>query len=349
MRSVDVLIVGGGLSGTICARELSDLDPSLEVVTIDRLSDERYDRYHRICGEALSERSLRLCGLGPRNVRNRIEKARETWPGGIVIEERASGYIIDRPAFLRSLQEEVSGSVDMVKASMRSVEREGAGFMTRTDQGPIRSRWLVGADGAFSGVRRSLGGGRPREVIAVKQFLVDEPAEEGVISFEYGGRYRGGYRWRFPCGDMSNIGFPHGTDSRPGRIVEENARYIPIGAVDPVPCPGACLLGDAAGMVNPLSFGGIGVAMLSARKAAQSIVSGGLEGYRGWWRGSGYSRSIFWDAYEASKHWDDERMADFMGPFRDGYGVMPLLRSMVRGSEERMVTRAFLASFKDGW
>ena len=349
MRSVDVLVVGAGLSGSMFARELSGLNPELEVMLIDRLADNRFDRYHRICGEAVSDRAFKELSMGPRHVRNRIVKAREIWPGDIIIEERAKGFVIDRPAFLRSIHEEIEGKVDFEQSSLRSLQREGETIIAQTTSGTVRCSKVIGADGAFSTVRKHLSSDRPRHMIPVKQFIIDEPSEEGTIEFTYGQRYAGGYSWRFPCGGMSNVGFPRGCDDNPRNVVEENARFIPIGNIDPLPVGNVLLLGDAAAMVNPLSFGGIRVAMLSAQNAARAIAGGDTSEYQRWWKGCGFSNVSFWNAYQASKGWDDDRMTSFMERFRGGYGLIGLTKAMLNGGEDRMVAKAFMHSFRYGW
>ncbi len=349
LRSVDVLVVGAGLSGSMFARELSRLDPDMDIIMIDRLADGRFDRYHRICGEAVSDRAFKELSMEPRHVRNRIVKAREIWPGDIVIEENANGFIIDRPAFLRSIHDEIRGKVDIEQSSLRSLQRERDAIIAETSSGDIRCSNVIGADGAFSTVRKNLSSDFPRQTIPVKQFIVDQPSEEGTIEFTYGQRYAGGYSWRFPCGGMSNVGFPLGCGDLPLNVVEENARFIPIGSVDPLPVSNALLLGDAAAMVNPLSFGGIRVAMLSAQKAAQALAKGDTSEYQRWWKGCGFSNESFWNAYQVSKVWDDDRMTRFMENFRGGYGLLGLTRAMLKGGEDRMVAKAFMHSFRYGW
>ncbi len=349
MRRVDVAVIGAGVSGSVCARRLAELDPSADILVLDRLSERRYDRYHASCGEALSLRSFKESALPLRHVRDRIHAVREHWPGGIVIEEKSEGAVIDRPSFLRSLHSELEGRAELEKASLRKAVREGGHIILRTDGGEICCRTVVGADGAFSTVRRSLFEEVPAASIPVEQYLVDEEAEQGVIEFFYGERYRGGYRWRFPCGDMSNQGFPRGCDDRPRRAVEKGGRHIPIGGVRKVASTGACLLGDAGSMVNPLSFGGIRVAMLSATKAAEAIASQDMGSYQRWWSGSGFSDPLFQEAYGACKAWDDRRMELFMRPFAQGYRTLPMLAALLRGGEDSRVARAFLKSFKYGW
>jgi len=349
MRRFDVAVVGAGVSGSVCARRLAELDPSAEILLIDRLQDRRYDRYHASCGEALSRTAFKEAGLPSRHVRDRIRTVREHWPGGISIEEKAEGVVIDRPSYLRSLHRELEGRAELEKASLRRAVREGGRIVLRTDGGEICCRAVVGADGAFSTVRRCLFDEAPTATIAVEQYLVDEEPEQGVMEFFYGERYRGGYRWRFPCGGMSNQGFPRGSDERPERAVQRGGRHIPVGAVHRVASSGACLLGDAGSMVNPLSFGGIRAAMVSAAKAAEAIASQDLDSYQRWWAGSGFSDPLFLEAYEECKGWDDRRMEAFMRPFAKGYRALPALGAMLRGGPDSRVVRAFLRSFKYGW
>jgi len=61
MQDYDVLIVGGGLAGFSCACHLKG--KGLKVAVIERMSSERYGKYHRTCGEAVSNRMLDAAGV----------------------------------------------------------------------------------------------------------------------------------------------------------------------------------------------------------------------------------------------------------------------------------------------
>ena len=56
----DVAVVGSGPAGASAVRELSGR--GLSVACIERLHDEGFGRYHRICGEAVSDRTFRKLG-----------------------------------------------------------------------------------------------------------------------------------------------------------------------------------------------------------------------------------------------------------------------------------------------
>ncbi|MDI3541856.1 MAG: digeranylgeranylglycerophospholipid reductase [Candidatus Methanomethylophilaceae archaeon] len=348
MKDVDVAVVGAGISGTVFCWAMQRIDPDVRIVCIDRLDDRRFDRYHSICGEAVSKQAFKELPFSPRCVCNRIEKVREIWPGDIVIEERAKGYILDRPTFLHDLQDECE-EVSFEKRTLRSVRRDGERMVLSTDIEEIVCDVVIGADGAFSTVRRSLFGSSAPVTIPVSQFIVDEVSDSGVIEFVYGERYGGGYRWRFPCGDFSNVGFPHGCDEVPERTLAKGGRHIPIGGVESIVVPGACLLGDAAAMVNPVSFGGIRVAMLSAVKAAEAVAKGDLGVYQRWWDSSGFSDPIFMKAYEVSCRWRDKDMIEFMTPFRHGYRPAAIFRALLGNEKHVTVAKAYMKSFRYGW
>ncbi|MDD3398484.1 MAG: NAD(P)/FAD-dependent oxidoreductase [Candidatus Methanomethylophilaceae archaeon] len=352
MDRYDVVIVGAGLSGLSCGIHLLLLEPEWKVLIMDRLSSESYPRYHRMCGEALSDAAVEeMKPIKLTGVRHRILFAEEHWPDGTVIKAKARGFIIDRPAFLGSMQEMFQGLGGCILWDrLQSVQESEDGFVLQAREGNISCSWLVGADGAFSRVRSELYSEQPRSMIPVKQFLLrGRMASDDTIVFHYGSRYQGAYRWEFPCGDHTNMGYPKGCQEPYGDVVEENGRYIPIGALKEVVRGRSCLVGDAAGMVNPVSFGGIRVAMLSGKKAALYLSRGSLEGYQSWWDDSQYSRTEFYEAYLEGRGWNDEDMSEFIHPFRKGYGISAFIRAYLRRPGQRRMVMAYLRSFKIGW
>jgi geranylgeranyl reductase family protein len=186
-------------------------------------------------------------------------------------------------------------------AGVGDIALEPTGAVGRVGDARVRASYLVGADGANGVVARAaaLGQGINCGVAlegnvswdALDRASYDESAwvELGVVP--------GGYGWVFPKGDHANLGVggwldqgphlrgqlarlarEHGVD--PERLQEVRGHRLPMRALGSEVTRGNVLLvGDAAGLVDPLSGDGIYEAFVSARLAAEAIVAGRPEEY----------------------------------------------------------------------
>ncbi len=107
----------------------------------------------------------------------------------------------------------------------------------------------------------------------------------------------GGYGWVFPKGDHANLGVGGWLDEGPrlrvhldqlarahgldlGVLIDVRGHRLPMRRLGARAARGRVLLvGDAAGLVDPLSGDGIYEAFVSARLAADAILGGRPEGY----------------------------------------------------------------------
>jgi flavin-dependent dehydrogenase len=170
----------------------------------------------------------------------------------------------------------------------------------------VRADFVIGADGATSHVARTAGLVDARRVLwgfAVRTY-VQSFVELPVISFWEPSRWRAfpGYGWAFPgAAGGANVGIGVATladraaGARAARALpaflghlhrhdvlgeptqDEAARHLggwlKMGMVGTLPAQGRILLvGDAAGLVNPLQGEGIAQALGSGRLAAEAIV-----------------------------------------------------------------------------
>lgn len=305
----DVIVAGAGAGGAAVAYFLAQ--EGLTVLVVERAHWPRY----KACGGAIPRQVLEQFPFDFTNVLQALPgSVCLTFPG----EPPVSLALPDRPivmvmrddfdAFLlaQSGAEVVTGT-----AVTRVTESDGR---VRIEAGRrlLTCRYLVGADGAASGIARCLGlrrGQRPGGALEA-----EVPFEgNSVLHQEYGdqavfalGVVPWGYAWVFPKRDHLSVGILH---SRQGRIdlrvalkqamdvlgiglegVKLHGHPLPIYRAPPWPLwrgqpqetlsTRRCLLvGDAAGLVDPLLGEGIRYAITSGRLAARAIVRDDLSGY----------------------------------------------------------------------
>jgi len=179
------------------------------------------------------------------------------------------------------------------------VSRAAAGFqLTATGGQHVSARFVVGADGASSLVRRRMAAPWRKDQLSIATgfFARGSTASEIVIEIV---STPPGYLWSFPRSDHLAVGIcaPAGTGTdagtlrrrcaawirstglAPGRALEPYAWPIPSLSADDLESiapagPGWLLVGDAAGLVDPITREGIFFALQSAAFAADALGSG---------------------------------------------------------------------------
>jgi menaquinone-9 beta-reductase len=197
-----------------------------------------------------------------------------------------------------------AGAKVLGRHKLTAVERTSDAVVVRGNSadGPweLRTRLLLGADGSNSAVARALRGSVPPgadRILAVRAYFdhVAGPADQAGIYFS--GDSFPGYCWLFPtAGGQANVGIGMlvSTYPRTGRNLRELLLRLitedsslsdrlqgasmrgkvlgyPLTTFNPwLPLVGdrVMLLGDAAGLINPLNGEGIQYALQSARWAA---------------------------------------------------------------------------------
>ncbi|MEM9057091.1 MAG: hypothetical protein AAGD86_06420 [Pseudomonadota bacterium] len=178
------------------------------------------------------------------------------------------------------------------------VNRDGA---ART----LTGRLLLGADGIGSIVGRGVRGGKPSRldrIIAVRAYYEDVPGRADRAELYFTSGSFPGYYWLFPtAGRGANVGVGLLLETLPG--VDGHPRDLLLQLIDkdpalrarlgparlrgkvkgwplvtynhrtPLVADRAMLLGDAAGLINPLNGEGIQYAMQSGRWAAETAMT----------------------------------------------------------------------------
>jgi geranylgeranyl reductase family protein len=231
------------------------------------------------------------------------------------------GYVVPRAEFdqrLRSAALE-AGAVDLAGHKLLDTGPASGHRWATLRRGDetvhLRASLVVGADGAYSTVRRLLGVPRNRQrhmAIAMRAYAKTDAFDPGGalgprMVFEFSRALLPAYGWIFPTGrGLVNVGvgLPVAHVRRPGYDLRTlldsfvdgcRARGIDVGTpyrhrAHHLPTAGAMprlvheravLVGDAASMINPFSGEGIAYAMSAAHRLVEALptdLSRGLDG-----------------------------------------------------------------------
>jgi geranylgeranyl reductase family protein len=289
VQRFDVAVVGAGPAGSVTAYRLARA--GARVILLDRA---RFPR-DKPCGGGLTLRAVRQLPFSVDPVvedvitraelRLRYGPSFERSSGTLCLmtqRRRLDHFLVERAA------EAGAEFRDGIRVEVQSDTR------LSVDGEPIQVDALVGADGANGPAGRvlGLGGG------IVHGVALEGNVRYGVVSRErFGGTMvlelailPGGYGWIFPKGDHVNVGVggwgsegphlrerlrelcvAHGID--PDDVTDLRGHRLPLRRPETRLAHGrAVLVGDAAGLVDPVSGDGIYEAFVSARLAAAAIA-----------------------------------------------------------------------------
>jgi digeranylgeranylglycerophospholipid reductase len=303
-RSVDVLVIGGGPGGSVAARRCAEA--GLRVLMIEKRQEIGAPVR---CGEAIGAEGIRAyIDLDPKWIDARIshfafcsaQGARTVLPSELTL-------IVNRKVFDLELARLAARAGAEVRARTQAegllTDANGTvcGARIRSLGAPeeVRARIVIAADGTESQAARWAGLKTVpalADLYAGLQYLVCAPPggwTTDTAEYHFGpSTAPGGYAWVFPKGDdLANIGLVLGGDRAaqgepqacldrfvarrvPGAsILSVVAGGIPVsGGLKQMSAGGLLVVGDAAHQAEPMTGGGINLAMLAADMAAQTAI-----------------------------------------------------------------------------
>ena len=292
----DLTIVGAGFAGLACARAAAAR--GLETVVLEAKQDP--GRNCHTTGLLVKEVAEEFDF--PRGATREIRGVRLYSPSLRFIDLVSPGYYFlatDTPAVLRWLagRAEAAGARLHCGVAFRGASRNRVGLAL--DGTGIETRYLIGADGARSRTARAFGLGRNRRFLLGAELELEgvRGVDPGFLHCFLDSRLAPGYlAWVVPGVSCTQAGLACLPSQRPdpgallrrleglfdfssARVVGQRAGAIPVGGpVKPFACPDVMLIGDAAGLVSPLTAGGIHTAMLYGRLAASAVADHLLRG-----------------------------------------------------------------------
>ena len=322
MEQRDVIVVGAGPSGAVTATILAQ--QGHDVLLLDRKPFPR----DKICGDAVPASGIEmLFKLGMEEKFSAAVARGEFYPvtqmlivspkGRDLIApfvKRADGiesYVTPRLKFDALIQEHAieSGAAFQVGQVKRPLLENGrvVGVEAKVNGRlqSIRSKVVVGADGATSTIARTLRADDDQyedqhRAIAIRAYLEDMEEIPRTVEFYLYDNILPGYAWIFPIGkNKVNIGLGIRLDQfrkqeksleqmlkdfmvfpaikkrllNGGQLKNQASWQLNFGSKQhkQYVFDGALLVGDAAGFINPLTGGGIHNGMISGELAAKTI------------------------------------------------------------------------------
>lgn len=292
MKPCDVIIVGAGPAGATLGRDLARRGLSVVMLEKEKLPRDK------ACAGGITRRTAGLLDIDIGTVAERLTHgARMTYRlNGECVKRhrRPFVYTVNRSAFDRMLvqQAQDAGAIVVEKTEVEGIAADGRSAKVVTTGGDFEAKIVAGADGAGGIVARSTGLMRGARLDLALKAEVSVGAGEmarwdSLIGIDLG-QLPGGYGWVFPKQERLSVGV--GADARFSKrlkpYLEGLLRHVGIDAVGevqggllpmrgkrmPIQRSNVLLVGDAAGLVNPMTREGIYYAISSALLAAPVIA-----------------------------------------------------------------------------
>ena len=288
-ESHDLVVVGAGFAGLACARRAAQR--GLSVVVLDCKSEpgERIRTTGILVKEAWEEWAV------PARLVRRITRVRVYTPSQRFVELSGDSYFFmatDTARLMRHLVDETRRSGAQVRFGQGFRGGPSKEIPLTLEESGVACRFLVGADGTRSMVAESFGLDRNRRLLKGVEWEFEplSSAENCLHCFIDPQRAPGYIGWVVPGVTTTQVGLAvhchHRADMRGfidsidalfglsgRRILEKRSGVIPIGGLlRRFHGNRVLLIGDAAGMVSPLTAGGIHNAYRFGRLAGDAIA-----------------------------------------------------------------------------
>ena len=279
----DVIVAGAGPAGTITAAAVAE--SGYDVLVLEKNPSCRSP-----CAGYIS-RTINLEIPDDPVIQSKIRNMRTYFPDLSFHDFQLNGFVVDRPSFDMSLAKKATESGAQIKWNSPLIDMENG--TVRFRGGRASARIIVGADGVFSKTARLSGMPQQKFAACAQYHMEGINILPGTCEIFFNAEYApGGYAWIYPTGDDSakvGLGITRGGSPRQyldsflreheaaERLTGKRRYFItgalPIGGMREILVSGNILLvGDSAGMADPITGAGINNALLAGNIAGKTVI-----------------------------------------------------------------------------
>jgi len=289
MDVFDVIIVGGGPAGLICAETLGNSDKRV------LLLEKEANFGDKLCAGGLTRKGMAMLDLPDHIIEQKICDAIlfSPWNRSSTNTSSPLLYTVDRKILGRWQSDRLKGSGVTVRtnAQVSGINPESVTLRDGTSYG---YKELVGADGYVSIVRRYLNIPVVKKLIGLQYTLPENDVTPMLEIYLHSRFFRSWYAWIFPHGRSIAVGCCCDPRLMNAAKLRENfnnwlqVRGIETGDAILESCPisydyhgvqfnNIFLVGEAAGLASGLSGEGIYQSLVSGQEVAKMILDPGYD------------------------------------------------------------------------
>lgn len=297
MKKYDVLIVGAGPAGVSAAK--ASAKTGARVLLLEKSPTIMANKP---CGQAVSQETLQTAEVKPDpSIVLHRAYALVYAPNLNYVKIDRIGFLIDKSRFLQYIAAQAAeyGAEIHVREEALEVKVEDDTVKVKTNKSEYEASVIIGADGYNSTVAKSLGINEKSEPIPTVQYVMvncNVKYPDAVRFFLGNNVAPGGYAWIFPHNEkIAEVGI--GVRGAPAKdyldafvkrfsdefsraqIIDYRGAPVPIGGIINEPIRDKIMLiGDAAGMVIPLTGAGIHSSIAAGLAAGKVAGEAAQEG-----------------------------------------------------------------------
>ncbi len=188
--------------------------------------------------------------------------------------------------------------IGLQKRLIEDAQENGCKVLYNKSWNGQEDEYIIGADGSYSGVARSMGIKRDYVFTYQVKAELEQKIDPEVCELHFGDFAPGFFAWMIPYGEKTaeiGLGYKNGNGKelyqkfaknfKIKRVIAEQSAPIPVfNPKDPTVLGNKALVGDAAAQVKATTGGGIVFGMRCADILADSIKKGDLQSYENNWR-----------------------------------------------------------------